>query len=110
MPQQVMLKPGLFVETFDNRVLGVIEDVDDDRFLLRPRLRGPYWLPDGLVRTVDTDRVRLHLDSSRLGRYRQPVRMTPRKRRGVLSRHLGPAPLTYSVLLTTIALSIWTVL
>lgn len=105
MSQDVPLDLGYSVETFDRRHVGVIEAIDEDRFLLRPRLRSPFWLTDGLVRSVDGGCVRLHVDSRVLGRYRQPA--TENARRRTLSRHFPPGPITGSFIVTALAAALW---
>jgi hypothetical protein len=61
--------PGLEVKTFDGRKLGMVETVGDSGFLTRRRYREGFWLPEGLVRDVNTERVLLHIDSRVLPRY-----------------------------------------
>ena len=63
--------PGLEVKTFDGRRLGMVQAVGDSGFLTRRRYREGFWLPEGLVREVDEERVLLHIDSRVLPRYRQ---------------------------------------
>jgi len=105
MEQELPLQPGYVVETFDRRVLGVIDVVDGDRFLLRPRLRSPFWLADGLVRAVSGDRVLLHIDSRVLPRYRSRD-VEGRERSWKLFGGV-PAPIASSALVTALAAALW---
>jgi hypothetical protein len=75
-PNESMLarvSPGLEVKTFDGRKLGMVQAVGDSGFLTRRRYREGFWLPEGLVRDVDGERVLLHIDSRVLPRYSQPA-------------------------------------
>jgi hypothetical protein len=67
------LSPGLEVKTFDGRKLGMVQAVGDSGFLTRRKYREGFWLPEGLVRDVDNERVLLHIDSRVLPRYSQPA-------------------------------------
>jgi hypothetical protein len=67
------VSPGLEVKTFDGRKLGMVQAVGDSGFLTRRKYREGFWLPEGLVRDVDGERVLLHIDSRVLPRYSQPV-------------------------------------
>lgn len=95
---------GQVVETFDRHVLGVVSDIDEERILLRPNFGRPFWIKDGLVRSVDAGRVRLHVDKRVVGRYREPAaEQTPPRGRGPLS-------LACSMVLTLLAAGIWVAL
>ena len=66
-----LITPGLAVRTFDGRKLGMVEAVGASGFLTRRKYREGFWLPEGLVREVDDERVLLHIDSRVLPRYSQ---------------------------------------
>lgn len=65
--------PGMEVKTFDGRKLGMVQSVGASGFLTRRKYREGFWLPEGLVREVDDERVLLHIDSRVLPRYSQPA-------------------------------------
>jgi|GEM_PF-5362256 len=67
------LRPGLRVQTYNRRTLGVIERIEGGRLLVRSPWRRSYWLPGGLVRTVGDVQATLHIDSRVVDRYRQPA-------------------------------------
>ncbi len=63
------ITPGLEVQTFDGRKLGVVQAVGASGVLIRRRYRDGFWLPEGLVREVNENRVLLHINSRVLPRY-----------------------------------------
>ena len=74
MLDDLCLRPGLRVRTYNRRPVGVIQRVEDGRLLLRSPWRRPFWISSGLVRSVDDTGATLHIDSRVVGRYRHPTR------------------------------------
>ena len=68
------LNPGLSVQTYDGRRLGVVQAIGESGFLVRRKYREGFWLPSGLIRSVDDERVLLHISSRVLPRYSQRER------------------------------------
>ena len=94
------LRRGLIVETFDHRELGVIEEIQDDHILLQGRFRRPFWISTVLVRSVDSDRARLHVGKRVLRRYQEPAGDGPTVFR-------APLPIVCSFLATLCAAALW---
>ena len=92
---------GQVVETFDRHRLGVISDIDEERILLRPHFGRSFWLTDGLVRSVESGRVRLHVDRRVVGRYREP--MAELEQTGLRGR----LSIASSIALTIVAAGLW---
>jgi hypothetical protein len=99
---EAALDLGLVVETFDHRFLGVISGIDEGRILLRPHFGRPFWLTTGLVRSVEGERVRLHIDKRVLSRYRQPATSD-----GEYAGLRPPTSVACSFLLTLVAAALW---
>lgn len=74
MSDDSCLRPGLRVQTYNRRPVGVIQRVDNGRLLLRDTWRRPFWISTGLVRSVDEERATLHIDSRVVSRYRYPAK------------------------------------
>ncbi len=95
------LNPGLAVQTFDGRRLGIVQAVGDSGFLVRRKYREGFWLPSGLIRSVDENRVLLHISSRVLPRYSKKAgrghRFTPAGRRAMLA--------STALLIATVALT-----
>lgn len=72
MRDNLCLRPGLRVRTYNRRPVGVIERIEDGRLLVRSPWRRPFWISSGLVRSVDDANATLHIDSRVVDRYRQP--------------------------------------
>jgi hypothetical protein len=73
MQDDVCLRPGLRVQTFNKRPVGVVQQVHGGRLLVRNSLRRAFWLSEGLVRSIDGNLATLYIDSRVVDRYRQPV-------------------------------------
>jgi hypothetical protein len=73
MSEQLMVTQGMHVRTFDGSGLGTVEAYEPGRILVRNRWHRAYWMPDGLVRSINKDCATLHIDRRVVPRYRQPA-------------------------------------
>lgn len=106
MQDEPILSPGLRVETFDRRPVGTIEAMDKDRILLRRLLGRPFWMDQGLVQSVEGNRVTLFISGRVVNRYRQPYESgAGLSRRSGRLRYL-PAPIACSALLAGVAFAV----
>ena len=96
--------PGLMVETFDGQRLGIVEAAEGEGFTVHPRLRDEFWLPEGLVREVDDQRVLLHINSRVVSRYKRKESRSSLLTSGWMSGS-GIVGLSMMLLLSVLALA-----